>query len=260
MSTNKQVLTLEVLTALGVTMANAFFDADKVATQSKRKVLLASAKAHAHDDTHVKAILDGYKQGFINHGMSDSSATVRRSEAKAVFEAVAKTIPSGANLKSLEKFEGEYNAFIEKARELRGVKERTSTERARSPKLTTKQYDTIEEGMEKATPKQLEEIATQAVINIHKTANASLAGFQSLLLIQATAAQMIKNEQVEQLFKDVAEQIVDLTATVIKQAREANEAANLAMRNNPVIATQSDDVVLASLDKVTEVEGEKLAA
>lgn len=256
--TNKTALTLEVLQALGVTMAESFLKADSVASKSKRSILLASAKAHSNDDTHVKAILEGYAQGFAAKGMSDSTIRVRKTEAKAVYDAVAKTLVTGENLKALEKFEGEYNDFIAEARKLRGAKERTSTERNRNPKLTTKQYDTIEEGMSKATPNQLEEIATQAVINIHKTANASLAGFQSLLLIQATAAQMIKNEQVEAVFKDVAEKIVDLTATVIKQAREAAEMARMTPLQP--IATQNDDVVLASLDKATEVDGEKIAA
>jgi hypothetical protein len=222
-------MTKQGLIQLGVGLAVMFFDAEKKADDTKRVSLMKLAKAHSHNPESVTAILEGYATKLAELGYSDSIIKVRKSEAKAVFDAVGKTEVSEFNTKALEKFEGNYNAFIDLARQLRGVKERTSGERTRTKtSLTAKQEQVMETNLGKASVSQLVDIGETVVTSINKNATPQLAGFQTLLLIQASATQLLNNKKVEKFFHNAAKAILEVVEPAIEQAGKAMSEAKKA--------------------------------
>lgn len=251
----KIVLTEAVLIGIGVAMAEAFCKAEANASKIARDVIMSAALTHAGDVTNSKAVLKGYQDGFINLGMSEGTAKTRKAEANAVFEAVAMTEVSEANIKKLEEFEGSYHAFITLARELRGVKQRSSgTRNSNKSKLTDSQYDKVETALDKADPIQLGYIAEQSLVNLHKKAPASLAGFQSLILMQQAANSLIKSPDVEEFFKRIGEEVLTIVEPAIAQVKEAQA------KSQEVAAIGQGNAAMATETKEIAPEGEALAA
>jgi len=220
--TQPKGMTKAELEKLGASIAHDFIKAIVTAEATQKDIILKAAEAHAKNPEHVVAILTGYENGLKSEGVSDSIVRVRKAEFKAVFDAVAKTEASEFNLKTLRNVKG-YHNLIAKARELRGNKTRASSEKPRkaAEKLTDKQYEKLEETVSKASVSQLMDFADTAINKVHKDAPAELAGYQSLLLIQMAAGQVLKNEKVEDFFKKTAEAVLKIVEPAISQAQEA---------------------------------------
>jgi hypothetical protein len=225
----KQTVTKDMLIGLGIGLAEAFYNAEVKADETKRNSLMKLAKTHSHNPESVTAILEGYATKLSELGYTDSTIKVRKAEAKAVFDAVGKTEVSEFNTKALEKFEGHYNEFIDLARQLRGAKERTSGERTRTKtSLTAKQEQAMETNLGKASVTQLVDIGETVVTSINKNATPQLAGFQTLLLIQASATQLLNNKKVEQFFHNAAKAVLEVVEPAIEQAGKAMSEAKKA--------------------------------
>lgn len=239
-------LTIEDLHVIGFNAAEAFLKADVMASKTKRQTLLKLAKHHAGDEKQISAILDGYADGFAKAGMTDGTVRARKAEAKAVFDAIAKSGVTGDILKQLEAFDGHYNEFITLARDLRNDKANNGTgqnppERIKT-KLTVRQYDSVENNLKSADANQLEMIAEQAVVNISKNTAPELAGLQSFRLIRATCTQIINNKQIEKPFRDAASKIDAMAGEIIERAQKAAEIASKAGQTTaPVVETETEE-------------------
>lgn len=245
-NTTKQV-TLEVLTALGVSMANDFNTSEVKANKAKRETLLKVAIAHSDNAEKTKAILDGYATRLTELGYSDSIVRVRKSEANAVFKAVAKTEVSNDNAKQLQAFEGDYNAFITLARSLVGKKEGSSTPRNRvKTELTENQEKTINESLTKASISQLADIVDTASVQLNKIAAPAIAGLQQLILINSLANNMVNNSQLDDYVIQVAQDIADSSQVSIDRLREAMKASEQAIQ-----ATKNNVTVQQELPEAT---------
>lgn len=217
--------TKEQLITVGVELAQKMAKADIGASNTKRKLLLDCAEKYSEDDSAIAAILEGIAQYHVDAKHTDSTVRKAKSEAKAVFDAVSKTLVSDDNLKALREMTGDFNSFITAARHLRGVREHASSSRERAPTLTAKQQDSIEEGLDKANVQQIGEVAQYAIQKLHSGTVAPLAGVQSLLLIQSIAGAMLKNEHIEQPIKEAAQRILDEAARCMEAARKSAEMA-----------------------------------
>lgn len=218
-------ITKDALMVIGADLASKFNDADSKASETKRKALLVVAKKHAGDKTHIPAILEGYANRYAELGMSDSIIKVRKAEAKAVFDAVAKSEVSSENLDKLEAFEGGYNEFISLARKLKGeVKRDNQQGRTRTKtELTGSQYESTETRITEASPVQVVELAETGIKSMFKLAAPELAGYQTLLLIQSAATALAETDGVEEPFKQAAEKILAITEKSIEQAQKARK-------------------------------------
>lgn len=224
--------TKEELQSVGYNLAAQMYNAEVVMNQTKRERIMSVVKQY-HDADAITAILEGYTKFYIDKGAKQRSADNRKTELKAVFEAVAKTEVTGDNLKKLEAFEGEYNAFIAFARELKGKVTRAGGGAGRVKKELTKvQQGKIHEQLSDANENQLIAIAKDAVTNIwakvprnkeQAPEKATLAGKQTLLVIQANALALQKNDKADEFFHDIAGKILDIVVPAIEQI-EANEA------------------------------------
>jgi hypothetical protein len=226
--TNEYTKAQQAIVNAGTKAAESFTSADLTASNTKREVILQAAIKYAGDVALTKLWLEGFAIGFEKQGQSVGTAKVRKAEANAVFKAVAKSEVSEGNIMQLSDAKGlHYNQWIELARELGGKNERVSStkERKAPEKMAAGQYDKVQELLNKASPEQLGEVATQAVLDINKKAPVHLAGFQTLLLIQAAATSLLKNPECEEFFKDVAVKIQDLASVGISHARKAQESA-----------------------------------
>lgn len=237
----KLVLSEQQAHDMGINTAAQFVTADVKASQTKRQILIKAAGKVAHDDALIKQFLTGYEEGFVNAGQSEQTAAQRKTEAKAVILAFAATLVSGENAAKLEKFEGHYNEFISLARELKGKQNKGNNERRREPKLTAIQQDKVQDGIDKATPQQIIEITDSAVRSLVKNAPPTLAGFNSLIMIQQACTALLKNEAIEPIFKDAAKQIDAIVGKVIDQARKAQEAAAEAGKKQPLTTVKETE-------------------
>lgn len=225
-----KALTIEDLHMIGKDCASAIMKAEEQADKVKKTTLLKIARSYAHDDAQTKAILEGYAEQFKDAGASDSTVKARKSEFKSVFDAVAKHLVSDPKAEKLESVTGTYHDFIKACRELRdeGNTSRAPQDARIKTKLTVRQYDMVENNLEHADAVQLTDIASQAVVNIHKNVPAELAGLQSFRVIQAVCTQLLHSKNLEPVFKEAAKQIDNIAANVIERAKEAAEIASKA--------------------------------
>lgn len=224
----------QYLQTFGYEMAEQMEDADSVAANTKRNILLNAASTYSQKE-QVDAILDGFAQYHKEQGANERQISVRRSEAKAVFDAVAKTEISGANLAELENVTGGYHAFIDTARRLRDAGKVITTPKApRARTITPKQVEHIGETMQSGSPEQLTSIAQMALREIHlqvppNTAEtpkkAELAGKQTLLVIQAAAVALGNNRSADAFFHNVASEVLAIVSKALEQLQKAEQGA-----------------------------------
>lgn len=208
----------------GKKAAESFLKADLSSAQTKRQVIMAMAKRHAGNIAESKLVLQGYMDGFVANGQSESTAKVRKAEANAVFKALAHTEVTETNEAKLNAADSiGYNEWIALARELAGKAERSSStkERKAPAEMTTSQYDKVEQNLAKASVNQLNAVAEQAVKDIHKKAPAPLAGFNTLLLLQSASVSLTKNDQLDEFFSKVGEQVLAIVGPAIDQVKAA---------------------------------------
>jgi hypothetical protein len=228
-TTMHKFISIDDATIYGVDLATKLNGALDKAAQAMQKAIIVAAQdvAAANDDGIVKAVLTGFETFYKDKGLA--GATARKSEVKAVFDAVLKTEVSETNLKQLQEFKGGYQEFIELARKLRGVNERAP----KTPKLglTNGQLDKVELQVEKATPAQLEIIAETAVQQIVKqpqNATANLVGLQSLRIIESVCQQALASDRVEPAIQKVLQDVFSLVHPEIAKLQEVNQQAILA--------------------------------
>lgn len=227
MATKQKAPTKNELQILGKDTARKFVDAAFTADTTQRSLLLSVAIAHCNDDQHIKVILEGFAEELKNEGMSDSIVRVRKSEFKAVFDAVSKTGVSEENQGKLSEFKGTYHAFIDLCRELRGKTERSTGTRTRTKaELTAKQLEKVEDQLGNANTKQLAELGDSLATKIQKVASPQLAGLTTLQVIQSAALSLMKNGQAEEFFKAVAQNVLDIVEPAIEQADKAMQESN----------------------------------
>lgn len=230
----------------GKKAAESFLIADVSASKTKRQVIMAMAKRHAGDVAQTKLVLQGYQEGFIANGQTESTAKVRKAEANAVFKALAHTEVSENNEAKLNETESiGYNDWIALARKLAGNAERSSSskERKAPAEMTTSQYDKVEQNLAKASVTQLNAVAEQAVKDIHKKAPAPLAGYNTLLLLQAAAVSLTKNDQLDEFFSKVGEQVLAILEPAIQQVKDAQAKSTeveQAAKNGVQVQTEQE--------------------
>lgn len=224
----------KAIVTAGTKAAEQFIGADISASKTKREVIMQAAAKFAGDVALSKLWLEGYAQGFVNKGQSEGTAKIRKAEANAVFKAVAKSEVSEQNQKQLSEFSGgEYNQWINLARELAGKAERTSSTKPRKApaEMTPTQYDKVQETLDKASVNQLTEVAEQVVKDVHKKAPAPLAGYNTLLLLQSAALSLTKNQQLDEFFRVVGEEVLKVVEPAIAQVKKAQENAEKASQS-----------------------------
>jgi hypothetical protein len=107
---------------IGSNTAHEIEDARNASDSVAKALLLQRAQEFASRPNHVQFYLDGFAQGLTELHVKDSVVRARKSEAKAVVDAYAKTVTEkleDARAK-LEQCAGTYHEFITLAREIRG--------------------------------------------------------------------------------------------------------------------------------------------
>lgn len=230
----------------GKKAAESFLKADVSASQTKRQVIMAMAMRHAGDVAQTKLVLQGYQEGFIANGQTESTAKVRKAEANAVFKALAHTEVSETNQAKLNEADSiGYNDWIALARKLAGNAERSSStkERKAPAEMTVSQYDKVEENLGKASVNQLNAVATQVVKDIHKKAPAPLAGYNTLLLLQAAALSLENNDQLDEFFIRIGKEVNAIVSPAIEQVKAAQAKTNeveQAAKNGVQVQTEQE--------------------
>jgi len=116
--------------AEGKETANEIENARNASDTVARTVLLARAEQYVGKVAHATVFLSGFEMGLKECGLTDGIVKSRKSEAKAVIEAYAKTIAE--NLaearEKMEAFTGGYHAFITLCREVRKIGATTPTQ------------------------------------------------------------------------------------------------------------------------------------
>lgn len=200
---------IKKLNAAGYNLGKGLSEADGVAANTKRKLVLSLAKDY-HDKEQVAAILDGFAKYHADKGHGKGTVAKAKSEIKAVFEAVARTEVTGDNLTKLSSFVGEFNAWIQFARDLRDTGS-TPKERNHTPKpLTAKQQDAVEESLDKASDIQIIELADYASKKLHAIAKGDKAAMNYLRLIEIHAHALSVNESVDPFFHNLANDILSI--------------------------------------------------
>jgi len=231
-----------VLTTVGKTLANAFMNADNVATQAKKELLLASAETYSKDDAKAKIVLDSYANTFVEAGHSKNTAKSRKSEARRVFEAVGATNVSGENLKQLQEFDGGYHEFIGLARDLSTVETKAKKAASnRTPKITPIQEQAILDKLPQATVIQLSdfvETASETLNAPREAESAALAEKQQFILLASISDNMLKNEQYDDTTHKAVKQVLDIVNVQIGRITAVQQQATKAMKEaTPVKAT-----------------------
>jgi hypothetical protein len=243
---NEYTKAQQAIVNVGIKAAESFISADLTASNTKREVILKAAIKYAGDVALSKLWLEGFALGFEKQGQSAGTAKVRKAEANAVFKAIAKSEVSEGNKMQLSDAKGlHYNQWIELARELAGKAEKASSPKPRkNPEaMTSKQYDRVQETLDKASATQLAEVAEQAIRDVHKKAPAPLAGFNTLLLLQSAAISLTKNEQLDEFFRVVGEKVLEVVEPAIAQVKKAQaqaDAASEAAKNGVVVQTEPE--------------------
>lgn len=229
--TTKPTMTKDDYVNVGYDLAHSMVSAEKEMETTKRKLIMAVVKSYRMPE-QIEAILLGVAKFYTEQGATDGTIRVRKSEVKAVFDACNKTEVSEDNLKKLEAFDGGYNAWIDYARELRGVTAARNTQgRGAKTKLTEKQQAKLHETIADADNDQLVAISVDAVKNIiahvHKDEpqQAQLAGKQTLVALKAQAEALAKSDKFDKFFQNVGKQLLEVLVPALKQIAEAETEA-----------------------------------
>ena len=235
----------EKMQLIGATLAMEFVKSDKSANETKRELLISSARAHASNAEGSKALLEGYANKFKELGFSDSIVRTRKSEANTVFKAYSMTEISKDNQTALEAFDGGYHEFIALARSLVASAKSSDVNKTvstRKPKVTEHQEQFITDKMKSATIYQLTDFIESGVKELnkpHDVETAKLAERNQLALIVSICRHMTKNDTCEALVKDCANKVIELIKPVLAKldivATEATQATNDVMQQEAVM-------------------------
>lgn len=225
------VMTKDDYIAVGYDLAQHMVEAEQTMEQTKRNLIMGVVGSYRMPE-QVEAILFGVAKFYTDKGATDSTVRVRKSEVKAVFDAVAKTEVSEDNIQKLKDFVGGYNAWIDFARELRGKNSpRNTSGRGEKTQLTEKQQAKVHETIADANNEQLVTIATDAMKNIvahiHKEQpeQAQLAGKQTLIALKAQAELLAKSDKFDKFFQNVGKQLLEVLVPALDQIKQAEDEA-----------------------------------
>ena len=219
---NKQ---LGALTSYGVSMAKSLLAIESKANQSKKAMLIELAGRN-YDKARYTIVLDSYQANLVQMGMSEATAKVRKSEALQVIKAVELTQVTGDNLNVLASFEGEYNLFIAKARELQKVNAPAKeAKEAKAKPLSEKGAIAVSEGLEKATTPQLHSFISEAVGKIQQSQAPTMAGLSALKLINNIAVTALKNNDIEAYIIEQLKALETISNEAISKVENAQKMA-----------------------------------
>jgi len=227
--------------ALGGLLAHALIGADNQAFNVKRDTLLSMAQAHSGDVDAVKHILEGVATKYISEGYTENIAKARKSEAKAVFEAVAKTLLTGDNVQLLKDFIGGYHDFIKYARELRDVgkesKETTGEGEQTTKPLSDIQLADIQDKLKRLDVNQTIGFTNQLANQVPQYSdNQALTGLRQFGLIANITDAMLNNEHFDEytikLATELNSKVLEGIATITKALQDAQQATD-AMEATP---------------------------
>lgn len=216
---------------IGSVIAKEFVSADLKADETKRELILTSAKHHASDVESVKYILEGFALRLEKEGYSANIVKVRKSEANQVFKAVAITSITNDNLTALQNFKGSYHAFIDEARKLvksndlanKPAREITAIKVKAVRPLTPIQLQTVTDSLKKANASELSTIAGDVVSELNRISQSSeLAAIGQLNLIANIANSMLDNAKFDKATKEVANQVFKIVNVHINKLESAN--------------------------------------
>lgn len=233
-------LTVADFTALGGTLAHALFKADMNHTSSKREILIASASKYAGHVEAVKALLDGMATTYLGMGYTDGQVRARKSEAKAVYDAVALTQLSGANIALLNDFKGGYADFIGYARDLRDANkpEKVPSDKVPVDKpLTDLQLQDVEDKLKRLDVQQVIGFTKQLSNQVPQyTENQALTGLRQFDLIVNITSAMMNSDKLDDYTKHLAlsvnAQVLEGVATITKALQQASQVTE-NMEYNP---------------------------
>lgn len=237
---SEAVLQIETLTEKqanqkGYALAKALAEADFKAGMTKRELLITTAEKYAIREDNAKGIIAGIVKYHTDEGHEKSTVAKAKSEAKTVFDAARRHEIAG--ITRMREMQGGYNEFITFCRTMRDegkpAPSRQSGKREKT-KLTEVQQAEVHARIGEASQEQLVAIATDAVKNVLTQASeptrASLAGKNTLLVIQAQATALAKSNKVEPFFRQVAEAILAVVHPALEQLAKVEEVARATQK------------------------------
>ena len=236
MSQNTQK-TIGKFTKIGIALAHAFLTADIKADLQKKHALLKVVSEYGNNKAQVDIILEAYANEYKTAGYNEGVVKVRKSELKAVFKAVEGQAVSGDNLAKLHAHVGGYHAFIDFARSLHH-KEVTVKTPVIKEKLTDNQLATVENTLDNANIPQLSRVVNEAITRVNDKATPELAGYSQIVLINSIANQMLKNDKLDKIMLDFANDVYKSSNLLINRIESAKKVTEQAMAK----ATLSDVV------------------
>lgn len=230
--------------ALGGVLAKALIGADNVAFNTKRETLLTMAKAHAGSVEATKHILEGLATEYIKQGFTESITKARKSEAKAVFDAVKVTLVTNDNFELLNAFVGGYHDFIAYARELRDANkpqdndgDESESKEAKLKPLSDNQLQDVQDKLARLNVEQVLTFANQLTSQVPQYSdNQALTGLRQFSLIANITNAMMNNDQFDaytlKLATSINELVMEGIGTITKALQDA-KAVSSSMESNP---------------------------
>ena len=240
---------------LAETLSGTKTDADRT---MRLKVLEAAAEV-SHDQALTKATLDGVKEFYIAKGVNPAVATARKSEIKAIFDAV---IADASNLAELQEYTGGWHEFIVRARGLRGTIATSKPRAPRKPGLTANQFGKVEEAIDKALPADLESIVQVASTKMIATPNTvvNLPGLQSLRAIRTICLAAARSETIEASVKKILGEVFLIVNAPIGAMEKANQDTARMLGKKVRDGAKPAAAVAVEEEEEEEVEVEAVAA
>lgn len=208
----KALTTQKELNQLGASIATSVTSMVNNYNATRINIVLETVAMYVNDVEKTKHILQGYYDGYVELLNNEAVARARKSEFKAVFDCVAKTMVTGENLKALQSCT-EYQAMVKLARQLRDVGKLPKESSNVIKPLNDNQVSQIENDILRANSKQVETITTKLVSTLSQFSDDdALTGIRQLRLINSIASNMLNVKGLDKATVKLADEITKLVS------------------------------------------------